>query len=78
MSSNSIQINRSSKQKVMESVYSIIKTRSGKITAKDIEKDLGSKYEAHYAILHLTKQGKIKRVKGFGLNRIAFYYEIIH
>ena len=43
MSSNSIQINRSSKQKVMESVYSIIKTRSGKITAKDIEKDLGSK-----------------------------------
>jgi hypothetical protein len=78
MSSNSIQINRSSKQKVMESVYSIIKTRSGKITAKDIEKDLGSKYEAHYAILHLTKQGKIKRVKGFGLNRIEFYYEIIH
>ena len=77
MSSNSIQINRSSKQKVMESVYSIIKTRSGKITAKDIEKDLGSKYEAHYAILHLTKQGKIKRVKGFGLNRIEFYYEII-
>ena len=78
MSSNSIQINRSSKQKVMESVYSIIKTRSGKISAKDIEKDLGSKYEAHYAILHLTKQGKIKRVKGFGLNRIEFYYEIIH
>lgn len=78
MSSNSIQINRSSKQKVMESVYSIIKIRSGKITAKDIEKDLGSKYEAHYAILHLTKQGKIKRVKGFGLNRIEFYYEIIH
>lgn len=78
MSSNSIQINRSSKQKVMESVYSIIKTRSGKITAKDIEKDLGSKYETHYAILHLTKQGKIKRVKGFGLNRIEFYYEIIH
>jgi len=78
MSSNSIQINRSSKQKVMESVYSIIKTRSGKITAKDIEKDLGSKYEAHYAILHLTKQGKIKRVKGFGLNRIEFYYEVIH
>lgn len=78
MSSNSIQINRSSKQKVMESVYSIIKTRSGKITAKDIEKDLGSKYEAHYAILHLTKQGKIKRVKGFGLSRIEFYYEIIH
>jgi hypothetical protein len=62
---------------MMESVYSIIKTRSGKITAKDIEKDLGSKYEAHYAILHLTKQGKIKRVKGFGLNRIEFYYEII-
>ena len=78
MSSNSIQISRSSKQKVMESVYSIIKTRSGKITAKEIEKDLGSKYEAHYAILHLTKQGKIKRVKGFGLNRIEFYYEIIH
>ena len=78
MSSNSIQINRSSKQKVMESVYSIIKTRSGKITAKDIEQDLGSKYEAHYAILHLTKQGKIKRVKGFGHNRIEFYYEIIH
>ena len=78
MSSDSIQINRSSKQKVMESVYSIIKTRSGKITAKDIEKDLGSKYDAHYAILHLTKQGKIKRVKGFGLNRIEFYYEIIH
>jgi hypothetical protein len=75
MSNNSIQLNRISKQRVMDSVYSIIKTRSGKITAKDIERDVGSKYEAHYAILHLTKQGKIKRIKGFGLNRIEFYYQ---
>jgi hypothetical protein len=77
MSTNSVQINRSSKQKVMESVYAIIKTRSGRVTAKDIERDLGSKYEAHYAILHLTKQGKIRRVKGFGLNKIEFYYQSI-
>ena len=77
MSTNSIQLSRSSKQKVVELVYSIIKTRNGKVTAKDIEKDLGSKYEAHYAILHLTKQGKIRRVKGFGLNKIEFYYQII-
>jgi hypothetical protein len=75
MSSNSIQLNRLSKQRVMDSVYSIIKTRSGRITAKDIERGVGSKYDAHYAILHLTKQGKIKRVKGFGLNRIEFYYQ---
>ena len=77
MSTNSVQLSRSSKQKVMELVYSIIKTRSGKITAKEIEKDLGSRYEAHYAILHLTKQGKIRRVKGFGLNKIEFYYQTI-
>jgi hypothetical protein len=77
MSTNSIQLSRSSKQKVMEMVYSIIKAQSGKVTAKDIEKDLGSKYEAHYAILHLTKQGKIRRVKGFGLNKIEFYYQTI-
>jgi hypothetical protein len=77
MSTNSVQINRSSKQKVMESVYTIIRTRSGRVTAKDIERDLGSKYEAHYAILHLTKQGKIRRIKGFGLNKIEFYYQSI-
>lgn len=77
MSTNSVQINRSSKLKVMESVHTIIKTRSGRVTAKDIERDLGSKYEAHYAILHLTKQGKIRRVKGFGLNKIEFYYQSI-
>ena len=61
----------------MESVYTIIKTRSGRVTAKDIERDLGSNYEAHYAILHLTKQGKIRRVKGFGLNKIELYYQSI-
>jgi hypothetical protein len=77
MSANSIQLSRSSRQKVMELVYSIIKTRSGKVTAKEIERDLGSRYEAHYAILHLTKQGKIRRIKGFGLNKIEFYYQII-
>jgi len=77
MSNDSIQLNRNSKQRVMDFVYSIIKTRSGKITAKEIERDLGSKYEAHYAILHLTKQGKIKRIKGFGINKIEFYYQAL-
>ena len=48
-----------------------------KTTRKRIEKEIdsSSKYELQYAILRLIKEGKIKRIRGFGLNRIEYYYQ---
>jgi hypothetical protein len=72
-----LQLNKKSKEYVYNSVYSIIKNYNGKATRKRIEKEIvsSSKYELQYAILRLIKEGKIKRVRGFGLNRIEYYYQ---
>jgi hypothetical protein len=71
-----IQLNKKSKEYVYHSVYSIIKNYNGKATRKRIEKEIdSSKYELQYAILRLIKEGKIKRIRGFGLNRIEYYYQ---
>ena len=72
-----IQLNKKSKECVYHSVYSIIKNCNGKATRKRIEKeiDISSKYELQYAILRLIKEGKIKRIRGFGVNRIEYYYQ---
>lgn len=71
---DSVQINRSSKYNTVQLVYSMIQKRSGELTAKLLEKEIGNKYVVHYAITRLTKEGKIKRVRGFGPNRIEFFY----
>ena len=72
-----LQLDKKSKECVYNSVYSIIKNYNGKATRKRIEKEIdsSSKYELQYAILRLIKEGKIKRIRGFGLNRIEYYYQ---
>ena len=76
-----LQINRKLKEEgIDELVYSAIKNKSGKITTKHLEKEIGSnksQREVQYAIIHLTKKGKIRRVRGFGLNGIEYYYHAI-
>jgi predicted transcriptional regulator len=80
-SSKILQINRKLKEEgIDELVYSAIKNKSGKITTKHLEKEIGSnksQREVQYAIIHLTKKGKIRRVRGFGLNGIEYYYHAI-
>jgi hypothetical protein len=71
---DSIQISKNSRYSTVQWVYSIIQRESGKVTAKHLEKEIGNKYGVHYAITRLTKEGKIKRVRGFGPQRIEFFY----
>jgi hypothetical protein len=61
----------------IDSVYSVIRKQSGQLTTRHIEKELGLDIESvRYAIKHLTKEGKIQRVKGLGTNKIEFYYRV--
>lgn len=71
---DSVQISGSSKSNTVQLVYSMIQKHSGELTAKLLEKEIGNRYVVHYAITRLTKEGKIKRVRGFGPNRIEFFY----
>ena len=77
-SNKTLQVNKKSKEEnIDEIVYSAIKSRSGKITTKHLEREIGSnksQREVQYAIIHLTKKGKIRRVRGFGSNGIEYYY----
>jgi hypothetical protein len=81
------QINDKSKQNVVELVYSIINNHGGKATRKYIEEEVhpsnnnnnshqnsNNKYIVRYAILRLLREGKIKRVRGFGPKGIEYYY----
>src|ERR671931_587567 len=64
---------------LLESVYSIIKNRkSTKVTTKYLEKEIGSKYKVHQAVTRLIKEGKIKRIRAFGRERIEYFYEDIY
>lgn len=72
-----LQINRDSKDRSVRSVYSIIKSHSGKVTTKYLEKEIGSKYEVHYALRRLSREGKIKRIRGFGVDKVEYFYEDI-
>jgi hypothetical protein len=67
----------SEKDSVVESVYSIIKNRNCKVTTKYLEKEIGSKYKVHYAVTRLIKEGKIKRIRALGRERIEYFYEHI-
>jgi hypothetical protein len=83
------QINDKSKQNLVELVYSIINNHGGKATRKYIEQVIylsnnnnshqdsnnnNNKYIVRYAILRLLREGKIKRVRGFGPKGIEYYY----
>ena len=75
MSMTIIQLSENSKDIYVKSVYSVIKSRSGKVTTKHLEKEIGNKSEVHYALRRLAREGKIKRTRGFGNDRIEYFYE---
>jgi hypothetical protein len=58
-----------------ESVYLIIKNRKRKVTTKYLEKEIGSKYKVNQAVTRLIKEGKIKRIRALGRERIEYFYE---
>ena len=69
-----------SREKLIESIYLLIKNYyGGRATTKQIEKEMDnvcSKRKMLYAILRLTRDGKIKRVRGFGPKGIEYYYTL--
>ncbi|HZC88774.1 MAG TPA: hypothetical protein VE199_04075 [Nitrososphaera sp.] len=62
---------------LIETVYSIIKDKSGKVTSKDLDQVVGNKQDVRFAITRLTVQGRIKRVRGFGKVGIEYFYKDI-
>lgn len=62
---------------LIETVYSIIQGKSGKITSKDLDHMIGSKQDVRFAITRLTVQGRIKRIRGFGKVGIEYFYKDI-
>ena len=74
---NRVYSNSNSKENVVELVYSIIKgCKSNRITTKQIEEAIGSKHKVRYAINHLLKENRIKRIRLLGINRIEYSYKI--
>jgi predicted transcriptional regulator len=68
---------KNANRKSIESVYSVIEKKNGQVTTKHIEKEVGLDIGAvRNAIKYLTKEGKIQRVKGLGINKIEFYYKL--
>jgi DNA-binding transcriptional regulator PaaX len=60
---------------LIETVYSIVRSRSGKVTSKDLDQMIGNKQDVRFAITRLTVQGRIKRVRGFGKVGIEYFYK---
>ncbi len=63
----------------MQSVFSIINQNSGKLNFKALysrmaENGSPNKIALYRAIAVLTKEGRIKRVKGIGINGIDYFY----
>jgi hypothetical protein len=70
---------KNSKENLIESVYSVIKkSRNGRITAKQLEKEIGDKNKVHYALKYLLKEHKVKKVRGLGIDRIDYFYQIMN
>jgi hypothetical protein len=63
----------------IDMVYTIIRSRSGKVTSKDLDQMIGNKQDVRLAITRLTVQGRIKRVRGFGKMGIEYFYkDVMH
>ena len=62
---------------LIETVYSIIRGKSGKVTSKDLDQMIGNKQDVRFAITRLTVQGRIKRMRGFGKVGIEYFYKDI-
>ena len=61
----------------IDTVYAIIRNRSGRVTSKDLDQMIGNKQDVRLAITRLTVQGRIKRVRGFGKRGIEYFYQDI-
>ena len=62
---------------LIETVYAIVKSRSGRVTSKDLDNLMGNKQDVRFAITRLTVQGRIKRIRGFGKVGIEYFYKDI-
>ena len=62
---------------LIETVYAIIRDKSGKVTSRDLDELIGNKQDVRFAITRLTVQGRIKRVRGFGKVGIEYFYKDI-
>lgn len=62
---------------LIETVYSTIRSKSGKVTSKDLDQLIGNKQDVRFAITRLTVQGRIKRIRGFGKVGIEYFYKDI-
>ena len=62
---------------LIETVYSTIRSKSGKVTSKDLDHLIGNKQDVRFAITRLTVQGRIKRIRGFGKVGIEYFYKDI-
>jgi hypothetical protein len=68
-----------SNENLIKSVYSIIKkSRNGRITAKQLEREIGDKNKVHYALKYLQREHKVKKVRGLGIDRIDYFYQIMN
>ena len=69
---------KNSTENVIESVYSIIKkSRNGRITAKQLEEEIGDKNKVRYALKYLQREHKVKKIRDLGTDRIDYFYQII-
>ncbi len=62
---------------LVETVYAAIRSKSGKVTSKDLDQLIGNKQDVRFAITRLTVQGRIKRIRGFGKVGIEYFYKDI-
>ncbi len=62
---------------LIETVYSIVRSKSGKVTSRDLDQMIGNKQDVRFAITRLTVQGRIKRIRGFGKVGIEYFYKDI-
>jgi len=62
---------------LIETVYDVIKNRSGNVTSRDLDQLIGNKQDVRFAITRLTVQGRIKRIRGFGKIGIEYFYKDI-
>jgi DNA-binding transcriptional regulator PaaX len=62
---------------LIETVYGIVRSKTGKVTSKDLDQLIGNRQDVRFAITRLTVQGRIKRVRGFGKVGIEYFYKDI-
>jgi hypothetical protein len=64
----------SEKDSLVGSVYNIIKNCKARVTAKHLEKEVGSMYKVRYALTRLIREQKVKRIRAFGINGVGYFY----